>query len=256
MDVSQSTVLAAAAAGLGLACLCRNRSSADAAVGPAALDADSAAALKKQLVEQGYCVVPAAMTRCEIGEIGVTCHELLERPENQQFQEDKFTGSLVPLSKHERFANLIAHEATLGALAKLGFKPPRWLSGFIISKPPGGPSLGWHQDGWYWDEDCAYEKYPVQLFAMYYLQDTTRSNGCLRCIPGSHLKEQPLHKILGAAHSTAVRETDHTKDPAHGDPPGAVDIEVKAGDLVLGDARVLHAAHANNSDKRRTLITM
>ena len=56
-DVSQSTVLAAAAAGLGLACFCRNRSSPDAV--PAALDADSAAALKKQLVEQGYCVVPA-----------------------------------------------------------------------------------------------------------------------------------------------------------------------------------------------------
>jgi hypothetical protein len=39
------------------------------------------------------------------------------------------------------------------------------------------------QDGWYWDEDCAYEKYPVQLFAMYYLTDTTRANGCLRVIP-------------------------------------------------------------------------
>jgi ectoine hydroxylase-related dioxygenase (phytanoyl-CoA dioxygenase family) len=35
-----------------------------------------------------------------------------------------------------------------------------------------------------------------------------------------------------------------------------VDVEVKAGDLVLGDARLLHAAHANNSDRRRTLITM
>ena len=40
------------------------------------------------------------------------------------------------------------------------------------------------------------------------------------------------------------------------DAPGAIDVEVKAGDLVLGDARVLHAAHPNNSDKRRTLITM
>jgi hypothetical protein len=31
---------------------------------------------------------------------------------------------------------------------------------------------------------------------------------------------------------------------------------VKAGDLVLGDARMLHAAHPNSSGKRRTLITM
>ena len=40
-------------------------------------------------------------------------------------------------------------------------------------------------DGWYWDEDVAYAKYPVQLFAMYYLTDTRRENGCLRVIPGS-----------------------------------------------------------------------
>ena len=40
-------------------------------------------------------------------------------------------------------------------------------------------------DGWFWDEDVAYAKYPVQLFAMYYLTDTRRENGCLRVIPGS-----------------------------------------------------------------------
>ena len=252
--MTDNSVLATAAAGLGIvACCALNRRSASA---ESHLSSQKAAELKKQLVEEGYCVVPAAMNRAEIAEIAEMSHELLEAPENQQFQEDKFTGSLVPLSKHPNFAKLIAHRATLGALSALGFKPPRWLSGFIISKPPGGPSLGWHQDGWYWDEDVAYARYPVQLFAMYYLQDTTRANGCLRVIPRSHVQEMPLHKIIGAAHSTEVREADHTKDPAHMDAPGAVDVEVKAGDLVLGDARMLHAAHPNKSDKRRTLITM
>ena len=83
--------------------------------------------------------------------------------------------------------------------------------------------------------------------------DLTSSACATNC---SHLKEQRLHKILGAAHSTEVREKDHTKDPAHQDAAGCVDVEVKAGDLVLGDARILHAAHPNKSDKRRTLITM
>ena len=138
MDASK--VLAAAAAGLGLACFCSSGSG-----GRSELTSEAAATLKRQLVEQGYCVVPSAMSKAEIAEIADTCHELLDRPENQQFQEDKFTGSLVPLSKHQSFSKLIAHSATLNALAKLGFKPPRWLSGFIISKPPGGPSLGWHQ---------------------------------------------------------------------------------------------------------------
>jgi len=36
--------------------------------------------------------------------------------------------------------------------------------------------------------------------------------------------------------------------------PDAVDLPVKAGDLVLNDARLLHAARANNTDRRRTLV--
>ena len=35
-----------------------------------------------------------------------------------------------------------------------------------------------------------------------------------------------------------------------------MDVPVKAGDLVIGDSRGLHAAHANHSDQRRTLITL
>ena len=31
-------------------------------------------------------------------------------------------------------------------------------------------------------------------------------------------------------------------------------MPVRAGDLVINDARLLHAAHANRTDKRRTLV--
>jgi hypothetical protein len=141
--MTDKSVLAMAAAGLGVMACCQALGRSAAPTGN--LSPQKAAELKKQLVEEGYCVVPGAMSRAEIAEIAEMSHELLAAPENQQFQEDKFTGSLVPLSKHPSFAKLIAHRATLGALSALGFQPPRWLSGFIISKPPGGPSLGWHQ---------------------------------------------------------------------------------------------------------------
>lgn len=201
-----SQVLAVAAAGLGLGLGLACSGGCGGAAGADAAQVERCQNLKTKLTTDGFCVVKGAMPSSEIASLAATCHELLDAPENKKFLDDKFTGSLIPLSKHPDFAELIAHKATLGALAKLGFKRPRWLSGFIISKPPGGPSLGWHQDGWYWDEEVAYAEYPVQLFAMYYLTDTTRENGCLRVIPGSHLNEQRLHKILGAAHSTEVRE--------------------------------------------------
>ena len=38
--------------------------------------------------------------------------------------------------------------------------------------------------------------------------------------------------------------------------PGAVDVAVQAGDLVIGDSRMYHSAYQNNSDERRTCITM
>ena len=136
-DISPKTILGVAAAGLGVAACC--------VVNSMRPKPPRFSELKTQLVTQGYCVVPAALSKGDIAELSGVAQELLDRPENQQFQEDKFTGSLIPLSKSARFAKLIAHKATLGALASLGFEPPRWLSGFIISKPPGGPSLGWHQ---------------------------------------------------------------------------------------------------------------
>ena len=38
--------------------------------------------------------------------------------------------------------------------------------------------------------------------------------------------------------------------------PDEIDIEVEPGDLVIGDARLLHAAHANQSEEERTCLTL
>ena len=39
-------------------------------------------------------------------------------------------------------------------------------------------------------------------------------------------------------------------------PATAVDVCVQPGDVILGDARLLHAAHPNHSAERRTGITL
>ena len=87
----------------------------------------------------------------------------------------------------------------------------------------------------------------------YYLVDTTPSNGCLRVIKGSHLNRHPLHDILPNAHGEALQRVDDADHPAYQHFSGEVDISVKAGDLVIGDSRLLHASHGNRSDERRTV---
>ena len=40
------------------------------------------------------------------------------------------------------------------------------------------------------------------------------------------------------------------------DRPDEIDVPIKAGDLLIGDSRLLHATHANASDQRRTVLTL
>ena len=93
------------------------------------------------------------------------------------------------------------------------------------------------------------------IFLMYYLEDTSRHNGCLRLLPGSHRRRLDLHD-LGVAHEVDINSMENSADPRFLDHDGEVDVPVRAGDLVVGDARMFHAAHSNESDQRRTVITI
>jgi ectoine hydroxylase-related dioxygenase (phytanoyl-CoA dioxygenase family) len=94
----------------------------------------------------------------------------------------------------------------------------------------------------------------VQVFLMYYLIDTNRQNGCLRVIPGSHRRRHRLHALPPAhgANFAAAGEGHAAFQPD----PDEVDVPVRAGDLLIGDARLIHSAHPNRSAQRRTVITL
>ena len=124
----------------------------------------------------------------------------------------------------------------------------------ILSKPAHGPPLYWHQDFMQWDSPRAATPWPTRVFLSYYLVDTTRENGCLRVIPGSHRTRHRLHDLLPDAHGEELQALEDLSHPAFADYPDAVDVPLKAGDLLVADARLLHAAWPNRSDRRRTLL--
>ena len=164
---------------------------------------------------------------------------------------------MIPTTSDPLFAELIAYPAALAALhALVGSAQPTFSDGWIISKPPHSPQLFWHYDWFTWEDPRSYEPEPLQVFLMYYLTDTTPENGCLRVIPGSHRHHNPLHDLLHAPHSRELAEAQDMNRAEFGRRPDEVDVPVKAGDLLLGDARLLHASHANQTDQRRTLITL
>ncbi len=177
---------------------------------------------------------------------------LLDAQPAAHFAEQKSTGSMVSVYDDKFFARLVAYRPALAILSDLGFENPTWSSGFIISKPPHSPPLFWHQDWWGWNDSCSYEAPPQQLFLMYYLVDTDRHNGCLRVIAGSHRNRHALHDEVKEAHTDNVRSLTDPEHPAYQSVEGEQDVPVRAGDLVIGDSRLLHAAHGNMSEERRT----
>jgi ectoine hydroxylase-related dioxygenase (phytanoyl-CoA dioxygenase family) len=213
-------------------------------------------AKRQQLIEDGYCLVEKVLTAAEIAELREVTDRLIAQMTEEEARRQRSTGSLIPVVNDQRLAQLIAHPKALGALEAMGFRDNRFQSGYIISKPPQSPPLFWHFDWGWWNHPLSYEPRPLQLFLMYYLTDTTRANGCLRVIPGSHLRETPLHKVIADAHSEELGEAKDLKRVEFQPQPGEIDVRVKAGDLLIGDSRIMHAAHANTSDERRTVITL
>ena len=209
-----------------------------------------------QLIADGYCVVEDVLKDKMLTQLRTVTDELLDAQTEDERDAHRSSGSMISVYMHPLFAELVVYPRALQALEALGFLRPKWSSGYVISKPPQSPPLFWHQDWWGWDDPCSYTALPQQLFLMYYLVDTTPDNGCLRVIGGSHLNRHPLHDILPNAHGAALQRVEDPEHPAFQHMPGEVDLPVKAGDLVIGDSRLLHASHGNQSNERRTVITL
>ena len=212
---------------------------------------------RRKLLQDGFCLFEQILD-CELLEQTRKISDaLLDGQPPEHFEQQKSTGSMISVFDDPAFAELVRCPAAIDALAGLGFPRPKWWSGFVISKPPHSPPLFWHQDWWGWNHPVSYgDPVPQQVFLMYYTVDTAPGNGCLRLIPGSHLVRHPMHDAVPDAHTNALREMDDPRSPVYREVEAAVDVPVRAGDLVIGDSRLLHSAHANGSAERRTVITL
>ncbi len=210
----------------------------------------------EQLITDGFCLAENVLDPDMLSRLQQTTNQLLDAQSDEKYDEQRSTGSMVDVGSHPIFAELVAYPPARTVLEALGFLRPKWMSGYVISKPPESPALFWHQDWWGWNDPSSYTPLPQQLFLMYYLVDTTPRNGCLRLLRGSHLNRHRMHDEVPNAHTDELRRVTDPDHPAYQSIPEEVNVPVKAGDLVIGDSRLLHSAHANKSDLRRTVITL
>ena len=181
--------------------------------------------------------------------------QALEELTIEHRKNNKSQGSLILIADYPDFGMLIGNEELKEIFRKLGFDDTRFSSGYIISKPNNSPALFWHQDWWGWDHPLSYTVQIAQVFVMIYLQDTHPQNGCLRVIPRSHRSYHPLH-LNQKAHTESVSRVEDPNDSIYNSLSEEVPVPVKCGDVIVGDARLIHGSFPNQSEDERTLITL
>ena len=211
--------------------------------------------LSGELEDKGFIRARGLFDAAVMDSLLLKAHATLFRESAQAREAVRSNGSLIHLADNPEYADVIAAPALTNLFRESGATDLRFTGGFLISKPGGGPPLFWHQDWWGWDDTSAYLPRAHQLFAMIYLTDTTVENGCLRVIPGSHRRDHALHH-LDTAHSEGMQGFKDPSNPAYADHPDQAAVPVKAGDVLIGDARLIHGAFANRTGEERPLLTL
>lgn len=212
---------------------------------------------REALVRDGVCVIKDILDAPLLDSVRRVAAEKIAQLSDKHRLAQKSPGSMLANRDMPELVDLITWPKTLQALSRLGFEDVQFSRAYLVSKPPHSPPLFWHQDCTVWSgEPRTYSEITPQLFAMFYLTDTTRENGCLRVIPGSHRRRHQLHDLIGTAHTAETRRMDDPGSLLYAEFEDQVDVLARAGDLVLGDGRALHASHANRSDHERTVMTV
>jgi non-heme Fe2+,alpha-ketoglutarate-dependent halogenase len=112
----------------------------------------------------------------------------------------------------------------------------------LLCKYPRDPArVLWHQDRKYSNQNGS-----PTTSAWIALGDSTTANGCLRVIPGSHLRGILPHAARGADDNLlnydGVAEVDETR---------ALDVVLKAGEMSLHQGDLVHGSEPNDSDAKR-----
>ncbi len=161
-----------------------------------------------------------------------------------------FGGSpkAVQMSQIHRFYDwawqLAAHPAVLGAVESvLGPDILLW-SASVFPKSAHDPGyVTMHQDGTYWGLEGG-----AVTTAWIALTDSTRENGCMRLLPGSHRRAIQPHTDTYAADNLLTRGQVIQADY---DETDVVDVELRAGQMSLHHVRAIHGSHCNRSSRPR-----
>lgn len=227
-----------------------------------------------QYREAGYLVVPELFSRAELADISASLTAMVDdlqvrfqaqarRRGSYAMQYEPSIGTTLKWSQDgkliglEPFCHLSDGLGDLGAdqrleqlsCALLGAESVCAYTEKVNLKPARiGEEITLHQDCPYW-EDCCVNALEV-LTVMLFLDDSTRANGCLNVVPGSH------HRGIWPGRPDAADSMGACELDVSGfDWSSLVPLEVAAGSVVAFGSLLVHGSAHNASDTdRRALL--
>ena len=189
---------------------------------------------RRAFAEEGYLVVPGALTRAACAEINAHFSGLIARVAGEHARGERdypgFWAALrrsahalgvlldpaaepaaLPVGAWEGATVRVGHglhraDARLGALCRSGAiggalaalvpEPGRLVQSALVYKQPRSEAaqFGFHQDSWYLTAEP-----DTLVLAFLALDDMDQENGCLEVIPGSHREGLATRLVLGDA---------------------------------------------------------
>jgi non-heme Fe2+,alpha-ketoglutarate-dependent halogenase len=163
--------------------------------------------------------------------------------------EDRLGGDPRAISQcqlHFRWAyDLVTHPAILDIIEDLiGPDILVHSATFFTKLPNDARYVSWHQDGHYLGLSA-----PHYASAWIALTSSDPGNGCMRVVPGSHLRGKQAH------HDNAVADrnmlTSGLAIAAEVDESDALDVVLEPGQMSLHHVDIVHGSKPNLSDRRR-----
>ncbi|HEY3937579.1 MAG TPA: phytanoyl-CoA dioxygenase family protein [Bryobacteraceae bacterium] len=139
---------------------------------------------------------------------------------------------------------LIRHPSILDSVEKiLGPDILCWGSGFFIKNPHDKARVSWHQDSTYWGLSS-----PDVVTAWVAFTPSTKANGCMRVVPGTHKLQQLRHEDTFASDNLLSRGQEIAVAV---DESKAVNIVLEPGQMSLHHVLLVHGSEPNHSELRR-----
>ena len=203
----------------------------------------------------GYARLPGFVGEAELAALREEVQRVLAAPLPPGCERPHNT--LAPLRWDDDIvARVLSSPERRAALRRAtGGRDLRWISAYVSVKDPHSPPLWWHQDWWCWDHPVSYRRAASQVAVLCYLDDAAAENAALRVLPGTHHRSVSLHAALPEAHAREAGELDED-DVALSDRAEQVTLDVRAGDAVVIDYRLLHGTHANAGGERRLCLVV